>query len=96
MPTLVYAHGEEVILVFGIQLFLFLLFAIIISIVKIGTKAKLILSGAYIISSILIGGIVGMIPYRDNMNLVDNTMIIGPIIILLLTWLKIRPTVRAN
>jgi uncharacterized membrane protein len=81
MPSLAFAHGEEVLNIIFIQIVSVVLFGVIIAAVKINSKGKVILTCVYIISTLVIWIISGTIPYNDNMRAINFTVAIGPLLV---------------
>ena len=97
-PMCAFAHGEEVLVYFFIQAVSIILFLIIILAIKFDLKRKLILAGAYFLSSTTTFYLTNKMPYRENMNKINLLVALVPATIFFVAYLvlKSRPIGQDN
>jgi len=90
-PTLTFAHGEEVIYTLGIEIASIICFVIVLIILNLNSKGKGILATTYIVTTIILFIVIENVPYRQNMNIINLSLILVPALILTLSYFYLKP-----
>lgn len=88
-PFLTFAHGEEVLIWFGVEGITLAIIVIFIAIVELKAIHKLVLSVVYIISQIIVVYTTADIPYAKNSLAINIASGLGPILLVGGTYLVI-------
>ncbi|MBC8051675.1 MAG: hypothetical protein H7Y13_01280 [Sphingobacteriaceae bacterium] len=98
IPTSVFAHGQEVLETFFIEVVSIILFLIFIIAIRFDLKRKMVLAGAYMLSSAATLYFTNSLPYRENMNKINLMIAFVPATIFFVTFLvlKSRPDGHIN
>ncbi len=91
IPTLSFAHGEEIIYTLCIEVVSIICFIIVLIAVNLSQKGKGILASTYILTTLIMFFITNNVPYRQNMNIINWSLILVPALILTLSYLYLKP-----
>lgn len=94
LPMFAYAHGEEALVPVFLQLLSFIVFAVLMAVIKISGRQKLKLTGIYIGITILTWCIAGIIPYGGNMVAINFLIATIPPAIILILVSKLKRNQR--
>jgi len=94
LPFVIYAHGEDLLILIWSELFLIIAFIIILLNLKISLKGKGLLIMIFILTEFAIYSITSDLPYMENRLLINLGSIGIPILIVLISYLFIKKRMR--
>ncbi len=86
LPSIAFAHGEEVLLTVGISFVSIVIFLIFINLIKLKFAKKLILSAIFSLSTFLVWEFTNTTPYRPNMGKINLLIASVPVVTTLLAY----------
>ncbi|HTD97865.1 MAG TPA: hypothetical protein VK668_01195 [Mucilaginibacter sp.] len=90
IPVIVFAHGEEVLITFAIQVISIIIFLILLLVIKLTYLKKFILAVIYFLTVYLSFHFVNDIPFRENMSMINFTVAIVPLACASLAYLILK------
>ncbi|AKQ47317.1 hypothetical protein TH63_19385 [Rufibacter radiotolerans] len=91
IPTLSFAHGEEIIYTLLIEVIVFFAFIIVLFLVRLNIKGKGILAAIYALTTLIMFSKINNIPFIQNMNLINWALVLVPCAVLALSYVCLRP-----
>jgi hypothetical protein len=89
-PLTVFAHGEEVIILLGVNILIAIISILVLLGLNMTLKGKLLLALIYISTYFIILLATADIAYNENLLVVDSTLTILPILVSILAYYKTR------
>ena len=89
-PLTAYAHGEEVMLTLFVEFILIVVFIGVLLAIKLKGQGKLIIAALYLLTTILTFISLDSLPYKENVTLVNLSLIIIPWTVFLLSYFGLR------
>jgi hypothetical protein len=93
---MVFAHGEEVLYTFAIQIISIIIFLILLLIIKLTYLKKFIVAIVYFLTVYIVFYLTKDIPFRENMSMINFTVSIVPLACGLLSYLILKSTKIQN
>jgi hypothetical protein len=89
-PLTVFAHGQEVLVTFVLELASILIFVTALVAVDLNGKGKLIVGGIYLVTTIVMFMGLELLPHREYQTIINIIVVVFPFSIGFISYIKLR------